>query len=50
MSDTKDDALLETRKLSKYFGSVIAIKDISMLVQSGRSPASSGTTARASPR
>ena len=30
-----DDALLETRSLSKYFGSVIAIKDISMLVKPG---------------
>jgi simple sugar transport system ATP-binding protein len=33
---TNDDALLETRSLSKYFGSVIAIKDISMLVHPGR--------------
>jgi simple sugar transport system ATP-binding protein len=36
MSATNDDALLETRRLSKYFGSVIAIKDISMLVHPGR--------------
>jgi simple sugar transport system ATP-binding protein len=37
MSATMDgDALLETRKLSKYFGSVIAIKDISMLVKAGQ--------------
>ncbi len=33
---TNGDALIETRKLSKYFGSVIAIKDISMLVHPGR--------------
>ena len=32
---TSDDTLLETRRLSKYFGSVIAIKDISMLVHPG---------------
>jgi simple sugar transport system ATP-binding protein len=36
MSDTKSDPLLETRKLSKYFGSVIAIKDITMFVKSGQ--------------
>jgi simple sugar transport system ATP-binding protein len=30
-----DEALIETRRLSKYFGSVIAIKDISMLVRPG---------------
>jgi simple sugar transport system ATP-binding protein len=35
MSVETDDALLETRRLSKYFGSVIAIKDISMLVHPG---------------
>ena len=35
MSTEMDEALLETRKLSKYFGSVIAIKDISMLVRRG---------------
>jgi simple sugar transport system ATP-binding protein len=35
MSVETDDALLETRRLSKYFGSVIAIKDISMLVRPG---------------
>jgi simple sugar transport system ATP-binding protein len=33
---TDNDALIETRHLSKYFGSVIAIKDISMLVHPGR--------------
>jgi simple sugar transport system ATP-binding protein len=33
---TNGDALIETRKLSKYFGSVIAIKDISMLVNPGK--------------
>jgi simple sugar transport system ATP-binding protein len=32
---TNDEALIETRRLSKYFGSVIAIKDISMLVRPG---------------
>ncbi len=31
-----NDALIETRHLSKYFGSVIAIKDISMLVHPGK--------------
>jgi simple sugar transport system ATP-binding protein len=31
-----NDALIETRHLSKFFGSVIAIKDISMLVHPGR--------------
>jgi len=36
MSPIDGDALIETRKLSKYFGSVIAIKDISMLVHPGR--------------
>jgi simple sugar transport system ATP-binding protein len=36
MSDTKSEPLLETKKLSKYFGSVIAIKDISMFVKSGQ--------------
>jgi simple sugar transport system ATP-binding protein len=35
MSDTKSEPLIETRKLSKYFGSVIAIKDISMFVHPG---------------
>jgi ABC-type sugar transport system ATPase subunit len=38
MTTTDDDALLETRRLSKYFGSVIAIKDISMLVRPGTVP------------
>jgi simple sugar transport system ATP-binding protein len=33
MSAQTDEALLETRRISKYFGSVIAIKDISMLVR-----------------
>jgi simple sugar transport system ATP-binding protein len=32
---SNDEALIETRRLSKYFGSVIAIKDISMLVRPG---------------
>jgi simple sugar transport system ATP-binding protein len=35
MSATADDALLETRNVSKYFGSVIALKDISMRVHPG---------------
>ena len=35
MSDTKREPLIETRNLSKYFGSVIAIKDISMFVHPG---------------
>ena len=35
MTTSMDDPLIETRKLSKYFGSVIAIKDISMFVHPG---------------
>jgi simple sugar transport system ATP-binding protein len=35
MSVETDPALLETRHVSKYFGSVIALKDISMLVKAG---------------
>jgi simple sugar transport system ATP-binding protein len=35
VSAQTDEAVLETRRLSKYFGSVIAIKDISMLVRPG---------------
>ena len=35
MSARTDEAVLETRQLSKYFGSVIAIKDISMFVRPG---------------
>jgi simple sugar transport system ATP-binding protein len=35
MSDITTQPLIETRRLSKYFGSVIAIKDISMFVHPG---------------
>ena len=36
MTDTNDGApLIEAREISKYFGSVIALKDVSMYVNAG---------------
>lgn len=48
-TDTARPALVELDHVSKYYGNIKALENVSLEVHAGRSPVSSGTTARASP-
>lgn len=48
-ASTEGTALVELDDVSKYYGNIRALEGVSLVVHAGRSPACSGTTARASP-
>ncbi len=46
----KDDYILQLEDVSKFFGTVISLQDVTLRCAAARSTACSATTARASPR
>lgn len=46
---TPHRALVELDHVSKFYGNIKALQDVSLEVHAGRSPVSSATTAQASP-